>query len=137
MPPPLPTHLGKHKRFSDSNWTRPLQLSTLWGCSENQRRGKARRVFRRNVTSSGPLPTAPVPAYPGHYWSQASLASQQRRPVSACFPILLQGLTVNTCEIFQTSIFKLLQQSQFFLFLFINDLGFSSFLLPSSTTFFR
>lgn len=116
MPPPLPTLPRKHERFSDFNWTRPVLLSTRWGCSENQVREKERRVFRRNVTSPGPLPTALCPSLlkpllvMGLAWT-----SQQRMPKKACFSAPLQSLSVNIFKIFHTYIFTQLQFSYFFL----------------------
>ena len=136
MPPPLPTHLGEHKRFSELNWTRPVLLSTPWGCSENQRRGKEGRVFRRNVTSPGPLPTAqsqPTQATTGHVpaWPANSTGLRAR------FPAPLQSLSVNTCKIFQTYIFTQLQSQFSYSFLLMIRGSVLLFLLPPSTTFYR
>lgn len=84
-PPLPPIHLGKHKRFRDLNWTRPVLLSTLWGCSENQVRGRERKVFKRNVTSLGSPPTVPSPSLLQPLLVMGlACASQHCAPESAC-----------------------------------------------------
>lgn len=122
MPPPLPTHLGEHKRFSELNWTRPVLPSTPRGCSENQRRGKEGRVFRRNVTSPGPLPTAqsqPTQATTGHGPAWPASSTGLRAPVFQ-----------HRCRAWVSILVK--YAIPIFLFFFINDKGFSSFISPPS-----
>lgn len=133
MLPPLSTHLGRHKSFSDLNQTRPVLISNPCRVVLRINEGKRGKCSEGNVTLLGP---SPIVLSPSHYWSWVwpALAS------SICLEVPVFQHPCRACVLTDSRYFKptyLHSCNPNFLILFFINKGLSSFTCTSIHLFYR